>query len=417
MRVLWFSSRPPNGVRSSDKLVGEGWIESLERELMANSEIELGIVFNELAKSPEKIKSKCSRTTYFMVPRHPYSKFNRWFNRFMGRPPSIKRLPDYLDTANDYKPDLILFFGTEFEFPLIIPQLKIPTIIWFQGNLTVYERMYESGIRLKRTIFHEKLKDILMGNTIFHNYLRFQHLVKQEKQIFSLAENFIGRTDWDRRLVKIMAPQARYFHCDEAMRKPFWKDKWAYQPNRNKFIITTTIRGNLYKGLETVLEASDLLSKVMEKAIEWRVMGISEGTAYVAAAQKKMGIHSSKSNVNLLGNKSSEELAQELLNADLYVHPSHIENSPNGVQEAMLLGMPVIATNVGGTPSLLIDGKEGLLVQNKDPYALAGAILELYESPDKAKEMGANARKRAIVRNDSKKICAELLDIFNELVK
>ncbi|MGJ8737220.1 glycosyltransferase family 4 protein [Zobellia laminariae] len=417
MRVLWFSNRPPLGASNSKNRVGGSWIESLEQEIMDNSDIELGIVFSELEKEAKEIKSETSRTKYFMVPRYPFGKFDRWYSRFFATPPSENSLKHYLKVVNDFKPDVILFFGTESDFPLIIPELKVPSIIWFQGNLTVYEMMYENGLKVKKTLALESLKHMLSGDTMYHNFLMFKHLVAREKRIFSFAENFIGRTTWDSRLVKTMAPQARYFHCDEAMRPPFLTNQWKQWNDRDKFVITTTIRGNLYKGLETVFRTSEILSDKIGKRLEWRIIGIAEGTVYTKAARKEANFPSSRPEVKLLGNKTGPEMIEELLNSDIYVHPSHIENSPNGVQEAMLLGMPVIATNVGGTPSMLVDGKEGLLIQNKDPYAMAGAILEFSESPDKAKLMGENARKLGLVRNSSKKICDDLLKIFDELTQ
>lgn len=415
MRVLWFSNRIPSGAKGSKNNVGGSWIEALEHELNTYPMIELGIVYNELAKEPQKIKSETFLTWYFMVPRDPYGKFDRWVGRFMGRPPSRKPLKDYLRVVNDFRPDVVLFFGTESDFPLIIPQLTVPSIIWFQGNLTVYERMYENGISVNKALYHNSLKEIGMGDSILHESMGFKNLVQREKQIFSFAKNFIGRTAWDRRLVDIMAPQANYFHCDEPMRQPFIKNKWTQIKSRDRFVIVTTIQENLYKGLETVFETSYLLADRLDKPLEWRVIGIPEGTAYAKAARKIANFPPSNSTVKLLGRKDCSELVEELLDADLYVHPSHIENSPNAVQEAMLLGMPVIATNVGGTPSLLIDGKEGILVQSKDPFAMAGAILELYKSPDKAKKMGENARKLGLIRNDSKEICSELLNIFDQV--
>ncbi|CAM3399566.1 glycosyltransferase family 4 protein [Zobellia roscoffensis] len=417
MRVLWFSNRPPLGASGSKNRVGGSWIESLEQEIMTNSDIELGIVFSELEKEPKEIDSDTSRTKYFMVPRYPYSKLDRWYSRFFATPPSEAGLKHYLDVVNDFNPDVILFFGTESDFPLIIPELKVPSIIWFQGNLTVYEIMYENGLKAKITLGLESFKRMLSGDTMYHNFLKFKHLVKREKRIFSFAQNFIGRTNWDSRLVKTMAPQAKYFHCDEAMRPPFLENQWKQWSDRGKFVITTTIRGNLYKGLETVFRTSAILSDKLGKRLEWRIIGIAEGTVYTKAARKEANFPLSRSEVKLLGNKTGPEMIEELLNSDIYVHPSHIENSPNGVQEAMLLGMPVIATNVGGTPSMLVDGVEGLLVQSKDPYAMAGAILEFSESPSKAKAMGDNARKLGLVRNDSKKICDDLLNIFDELTQ
>ncbi|PKA98754.1 glycosyltransferase involved in cell wall biosynthesis [Flavobacteriaceae bacterium MAR_2009_75] len=415
MRLLWFSNRPPLGALNSKKSVGGSWIESLEQEFKKYPHIDLGIVYNELASEKAEIQSKDSNTKYFMVPRDPYGKFDRWAERFLSQSPSEKTLSGYLEVVDQFQPDVILFFGTESDFPLIIPELKIPSVIWFQGNLTVYDLMYESGISIKKTLSFEKLKHFLTGDTMYHNYLRFKKLVEREKKIFSYAQNFIGRTSWDRRLVGMMSPQAKYWHCDEAMRPPFWENVWQSKLDRNELVITTTIRGNLYKGLETVFRAADILSERIQKQLSWRIMGIAENSVYAKTARKIANFDKSRKEVVLMGNKSSDELIAELLNADMYVHPSHIENSPNGVQEAMLLGMPIVATNVGGTPSLLEDGLEGKLVQNNDPYALAGAIYEFHTNTLEAEHMGKKARERGLVRNSNEKICKDLLEIFHQL--
>jgi len=57
------------------------------------------------------------------------------------------------------------------------------------------------------------------------------------------------------------------------------------------------------------------------------------------------------------------------------------------------------------------------LVQSKDPFAMAGAILELLESPEKSKELGHNAHLLGLERNDNKKICKELIEAFNKVIK
>jgi len=415
MRILWFSNRPPARVQNANKGVGGSWIESLENELLKVSGIDLGFVYSDLSNEAKQFQIEGCDTTYFMVPRDPFSKTDRWIHRFFSTPLSTKPLKGYLNAIDDFKPDVVLFFGTESDFSLIVPRLQVPSVIWFQGNLTVYDRMFENGISIKMTRQFESLKSFVLGDTFRHNYRNFKHKVDREQQIFEGAQNFIGRTNWDRRIVSVLAPQAQYHHCDEILRPTFWQQRWKQGNKRDKFIIMTTIRGNLYKGLETVYEACYRVSKLVNVPVEWRIAGIADGSVYVKSARKQSKVPDAFGGVKLLGSKNEKELVDELLNADLYVHPSHIENSPNGVQEAMLLGMPVIATNVGGTSSLLVDDFEGILLQNKDPFALAGAILELYNAPEKAKIMGENAYNRAIVRNDGAKICSDLLAIFEQI--
>jgi len=418
MRILWFSNTPSLAASKVSKdTVGCSWIESLERELCTFPDIELAIAFKKLVKEPQEIKIENSNTRYFMLPEYPNGKIDQWMNRLLARRLSTKSLVHYLKVVEEFKPDVILFFGTEFDFPLIIPELKVPSIIWFQGNLTVYKEMYENGIRIHKTFAYESLKRVLKCYTIYHTYRIFSLKVKREKKIFSFAKNFIGRTDWDRRLVRIMAPEANYFHSEEALRPSFWKYQWSPHKNHDKYIVTTVIRGQLYKGLETIYKTAGLLSATVKKDFEWHVIGITEGTTYEKAARMQANNCDIDSRVKLLGPKFGDDLVQQLLKADVYVHPSHIENSSNAIQEAMLLGMPVVATNVGGTPSLITDHKEGLLVQSKDQYAMAGAIIELLESPEKSKEMGFNARLLGLKRNDNKKICEELIKTFKKVVK
>ncbi len=418
MRILWFSNTPSlAATKVSKNTHGGSWIESLEKELTTFPDIELAIAFKKPVQRSEEIKVEGSNTRYFMVPQYPMSKIEQWSNRCFARPFSKKSLPHYLKVVETFKPDVILFFGTEFDYPLIIPALHVPSIIWFQGNLTVYNEMYENGIRIRKTLYFESIKRFLKCYTLYHEYQLFLRRVEREKEIFSLAKNFIGRTAWDKRVVRIMAPQANYFHNEEALRESFWKHQWVEHENREKYIVTTVIRGLLYKGLETIYKTAMLLEDTLKEDFEWHVIGISEGSTYVKAARREAKYEKTRTTVKLLGPKFGDELVQQLLKANVYVHPSHIENSSNAIQEAMLLGMPVVATNVGGTQNLFMDNIEGLLVQSKDPFAMAGAILEVLESPEKSKEMGRNARLLGLKRNDNKEICKALMKTFELVIK
>ena len=117
-----------------------------------------------------------------------------------------------------------------------------------------------------------------------------------------------------------------------------------------------------------------------------------------------------------MGRLEDSELLKVMLKSSLFVHPSHIENSPNSVCEAMLLGMPIIATYTGGTSSLIENNKEGLLVQDGDSYSLAGSILELAGNRELAENLGANAKKRSFARHDPLKISENVIKIYYEIL-
>lgn len=85
----------------------------------------------------------------------------------------------------------------------------------------------------------------------------------------------------------------------------------------------------------------------------------------------------------------------EILSAvDLLVLPSLWEGLPNALLEAMAAGLPVVATAVGGTPEVVVDGVTGFLVPPRDPQALADAILRLLRDPELRQRMGEAGRAR-----------------------
>jgi glycosyltransferase involved in cell wall biosynthesis len=105
----------------------------------------------------------------------------------------------------------------------------------------------------------------------------------------------------------------------------------------------------------------------------------------------------------------------QLLSANVFVHPSYIDNSPNSVCEAQITGVPVIACNVGGISSLIKNNETGLLVPSNDPYSLAYKIKELCVSKLKAEKISKKAVIVATKRHNSKSILLNLVSIYNKL--
>ena len=96
--------------------------------------------------------------------------------------------------------------------------------------------------------------------------------------------------------------------------------------------------------------------------------------------------------VAFLGHR--DDVAEVLGMSDVFVLPSRSEALPNSVMEAMASGLPVVASAVGGIPELVLDGRTGRLVPAGDPDALASAILELLDAPDRLAEFGRAGRQR-----------------------
>ena len=116
--------------------------------------------------------------------------------------------------------------------------------------------------------------------------------------------------------------------------------------------------------------------------------------------------------IQLLGIKNANEIVNLLNETRIYVHPSYIDNSPNSLCEAQLLGVPSIATNVGGISSLIENGENGYLVSSNDPYFLAARIIQLLNDRSLLLKISKNAREKAWERHSKEKILNQLIDTY-----
>lgn len=100
--------------------------------------------------------------------------------------------------------------------------------------------------------------------------------------------------------------------------------------------------------------------------------------------------------VRFTGSLSQDSVAAELASADVFVHPSYSEGMPSAVAEASAVGLPVIASDVGGTRELVEDGITGYLVKHGNTQAIADRILELFSDSAKTDRMGQAGRDKML---------------------
>ena len=117
-----------------------------------------------------------------------------------------------------------------------------------------------------------------------------------------------------------------------------------------------------------------------------------------------------ENHVRYLGGLPADKMAEAMLQANVYVHPSTVDNAPNALTEAMMLGVPCVASFAGGIPSMLRDGEEGLLYQHDAVYWLTDHISRIFEDQELALKLSSNAAERARIdhRKSNSNITAEL---------
>lgn len=104
-----------------------------------------------------------------------------------------------------------------------------------------------------------------------------------------------------------------------------------------------------------------------------------------------------------------------LRSARVLIMPSRSEGSPMALLEAMAFGLAIVATEVGGIPELVADGKEGLLVPPEDPAALADAVRALAQDPGQVQRLGVAARRHA-EQLDAVEVAGRLDALYAELI-
>jgi glycosyltransferase involved in cell wall biosynthesis len=416
MRVLWFTNTPSNAAEKLGvKVHGGGWISSLEKLITANNSISLGIVFYHEADTDQEFD--IGSTRYYAIGIRNNNPVMRIASRYTGRWQNDEKLPSLLAAVQNFKPDVIHIFGSENAFGKIIPKTQVPVIIHIQGILTPYlDQWFPKGVSNTRILRLSPLMQSLRATGFYFDYKQLARRASREANIMASCGYFMGRTKWDAAVVKFMSPKAQYFHCEEVLRADFWQSGWSYRPHE-KTIISTTINPNIYKGLDIILKTARLLTNQINFSFQWNIYGIHASNPVVLLFEKLMNTSFANYNVVFAGPLDAPALVQKLTDTSLFVHPSHIDNSPNSVCEAMLLGVPVIAANTGGVGSLIDDGEDGLLYPDADQYLLADAITRLAADTAKLQALSEKARLRAQLRHNNEAILARIIEIYHTVQK
>lgn len=414
MRVLFFSNSALK--IDSDGIHGAGnWASCLVKAIIRKDEIsDVFFAFHDSGIKGIETEKYGTKLTLLKIPTNTRkSKYGKLLDYWLIRDP-FKSGPDfYHQIIATYHPDIIQIFGMESPFIRIIGSTAIPVVIHIQGLLLPYLFKFYLRISTFQLIRYTELNRFFKAHTPIHEKIACKRHIRLEKSKYSLCKNFLGRTDWDRFVVRAVAPLAKYYYCQEILREPFYQNQWIYAEHVPLRIFTTT-REAFYKNVDIIFETVDILERFNpELDFLWKIAGVDESDITPRLMRKK-GYKSG--HLILLGRLSASDLINEMLSSDLFVFPSAIENSPNALQEAMLVGMPVVSTNAGGISSLIEHEKSGYLVPEGDPYSMAGAILELKDSREKMVSYGRCARNVALERNDPDKVTSSLLNIYREII-
>ena len=413
MRVLWFADVQLPAVTGAPG-TGGGWIEGLRRAIEQFwPNVKLGIASpGDVAHEPFSV----GNTTYFHIADlSPDSRLGRVARRWRHDTVPDGGVSRCVEVARAYTPDIVHVHGAEHYFGLAIPQLPVPAIVSLQGMATVLQRYALSALGIPGIMREVPTREFLLANGSLHTYWVLRARADVERAIVASCDSFMGRTEWDRAVLRMLQPHARYHEVGEVLGEPFYQTKWSGPPTDEETLYCT-VGNSPMKGVETLLEALALVRRSGVRSPRLRLAGGVADGLLARKIGKLLEAPELRGAVDVLGRCAPTQIAEDLAKASVFVLPSHMENSPNTLCEAMVVGTPCIAAFVGGVPSLVRDGVDGLLYHDADPYALAGKIDRLLGDRALAARLGASARERALQRHDPASVAAQAVDAYRDVL-
>ena len=179
-------------------------------------------------------------------------------------------------------------------------------------------------------------------------------------------------------------------------------------------VVLYTGRVEFNKGsLELLRSVGQVVSQFPE--VEYQLAGGRHNSIDDRSLERALGTNGTRSRVQLLGHVPWQSLADCYRRASVFVMPSYYETFGISVIEAMAFGLPVVATNVGGLPEVVVDGVTGILVPPGNSEALAEAILRLLRDPDLRARMGQAGRERVRAEFTVERIVSQTLAVYESV--
>lgn len=412
MKLLWLCNMAPGVAREK---VGAGglWIDHVLADLRQRQDITIRVLFpaNDGRQS------------------NPDERFS--FASFAFGPPYLYRQDQeelFAQELRTFQPDVIHIWGTEYAHTLAMVNAAEKAgmldhlAISIQGLCSEITKRYADGVPQK--VCHSyTFRDFLRKDNIAQQQEKFALRGELEVRAMQKARHVIGRTHWDKAAAAGINPKAVYHLCNETLRDAFYDGSWQYADCR-KYRIFSSSCDYPVKGFHSLLEAfAQILKKYPDTTLV--VPGRSifanrfreklrQGSyqRYLAKLAKQYGL---QDKIQLLGSLNAEQMKQNYLEANVFVLPSTIENSPNSLGEAMLLGVPSVAADVGGVTTMMVHEKEGYVYPSSAPYMLAEYIQQIFAMEREAEALGAAAKVHARKTHDPVTNLNTLLSIYDSL--
>lgn len=405
MKVLWLTFGPLPQIKKkiepkSEALSTGGWLQGLSKNLITDDEVTFCYCFPY-----EKLTSgTVDNYKYVTIPQVTD-----------GSEYSLQEKEYIKDNIQKFNPDIIHLFGTEHSLQTnlikIVHEMGLADklVIWIQGVVSVYVKHYNAGLP-EKVIKSRTLKEYIKRNNIEDMKAQMANRGNDEIEALKLAKHVFVRTDWDLAAIKAINPNLNIHYCNESLRSSFYTcDPWNEKALKSHRIFMSQSNYPI-KGLHMMLEALSIIKREFPDVhiyttgkdyLNYKTfkdkLRISSYQKYIMSLLDKYGL---KDNITILGTLSEQEMLEQYQKASVFVSASSVENSPNSLGEAMLVGTPCVVSDVGGVKNMMKHGEEGFVYPFDEPCMLAEYVCEFFRNSELAKKMSINARNHAKITHN-----------------
>lgn len=420
MKILWLINVPLPEV---SVLMGEnetpfgGWLITAAKDLSAKKDIELIVLFPSSRVNRFK-KIKGEKITYYA-----FRQVNDEDKKLIEDNSILK------DIINEVKPDIVHIYGTELAHTLsmvnVCDKMNVNTIISIQGLVSIIEKHMVASLPFN-VIYGFTFRNLIRRDNVEGLKKLYHKRGKNEVEAIQKVNNIIGRTTWDKACIYNINKNAKYYFCNETLREEFYKHKWDIE-KCEKYSIFLSQGQYPIKGLHYVLKAMPM---ILEKFPQTKVyisgkniikndslkdkLLLTYYGRYIKKLIKKLNL---EKKIIFTGPLDEKRMCERFLKSHLFISPSTIENESNSLSEAKILGVPSIASYVGGVIDRIQHKHDGFIYQHDATYMLAYYACKIFENKDLALSFSEKARENALKIHNRELNTKQLIKIYRDILK
>ena len=332
------------------------------------------------------------------------------------------------------KPDVVHLYGTEFEHTWALASLVDPekALVSVQGLVSYYAEHVYGGVPAtiaRDTWLHRLLRRLNKGGTSIDQQ-RQSYLARAQAEIETLKRvRYVnGGTAWGDGCAKLVQPDVKILPCELILRESYYDGRiWNLDKIERHSIFTIytyPIKGfdMFLRGLRWIVQhypdthvyvAGNCCKYRRYRGIKKKIMDLAPD--YDWYVQGLIEEYNLKKNITFLGFLNEEQMHEQLLKSHVFVSASAIENHSTALGEAMISGVPSVASCVGGLQEMIDHGKDGFLYPFNETYMMAEYVCQIFGNDEMARTVSQNGHDHASRTYDKEQNCKDLLNMYETI--